>query len=312
MRMDNLALDELDAFGWNAPLRVVENAFQFSPDPCDGAVRYRAELAPGIPIDALVANKGSEVLIVGLHGAVNRTTTELPRFERLRSILDLDVSSMYFSDPSLWKSDALQLSWYTGWDELDGHQLIAYWAVAAAQAVGAKRIIFTGSSGGGFAALQIASLVPNSLAVAFNAQTDIAQYRVNGESYGVQRLYVETVWPQIAATFQTAKDIEDSSWAEGVGERLSAVKRYSRPTSNYVFFIQNTDEFHAEDHFRPFLEAAAHGGNLDRIKTSVYEGGPIHNPPTQRIFDENIRKAVAWSETLPESVPRLSKCDAGS
>lgn len=161
-------MENLDLFGTNAPVRKVENIFNFIPESGLGAVRYRGEIEPEVYLDAIIANKGSDILVVGLHGAVDRVKTQLPRFERLRSVLGEDVSSMFFSDASLWKADNLQLAWYTGWEGVDEHQIVADWAVAAANAIGAKKIIFTGSSGGGFAALQISSLVPKSLSLAFN------------------------------------------------------------------------------------------------------------------------------------------------
>lgn len=303
--MDPIALNALETGGLNAPEVAVQDFLDFKPSPKEGALRYRAPLGGGTEnLDALVINRKSDILIVGLHGAVNRQTTRIPRFERLRSVMSMEgVSGMFFGDPSLYKSEDLQLSWYTGWDGFDGHQAVADWTVAAAKAIGATRIIFTGSSGGGFAALQISSLVPGSMAVAFNAQTDVAEYRVNGEGYGAQRTYAEVVWPSIAETFASTADIENPAWAKPIGERSSAVSRYSSPQKNYVFIIQNTDEFHHEDHYLPFLAAASTGSNRDRLRTKLYQGGVVHNPPAQAIFEEVLAEAIAWAESLPSTTP---------
>lgn len=301
--MEPIAPDALETGGLNAPQVAVQDFRDFKPSSQEGAVRYRAPLNGGAEnLDALVINRNSDILIVGLHGAVNRLNTQIPRFERLRSVMNMgSVSGMFFGDPALWKAEDLQLSWYTGWDGFDGHQAVADWTVAAAKAIGASRILFTGSSGGGFAALQISSLVPGSMAVAFNAQTNIAEYRVNGQGYGVQRTYVSVVWPSIAETFTSSADIENPEWAKPIGPRSSAVAKYSSPQMNHVFIVQNTDEFHHEDHYLPFLAAASVGGNGDRLRTKLYQGGVVHNPPTQAIFEEALAEAIAWAESLPST-----------
>ncbi|ASN39641.1 hypothetical protein CGQ24_11850 [Arthrobacter sp. 7749] len=313
-----MPLEALDVFGTNAPEYIIEEVSDFNPVPDTGAVRYRAELEPEVFLDAMVINKQSDILVVGFHGALNQEKAQLPRFERMSTIRGYEVSSMFFGDPSLWKSKDLQLSWYTGWDGVDVHRIVADWAVAVARAIGAKKIMFTGSSGGGFAALQISSLVPGSMALVFNAQTDIAQYRVNGEGYGPQRAYVNIVWPEIARSFTSNGDIQNPAWADAVGDRSSAVERYSSPTENHVFIVQNTEEFHNEDHYLPFLAAAERGENLGRVKTKTYLDGPMHAQPRAPMFIETLEEALTWAETLPPTFPerlddmRISIIDASS
>lgn len=300
--MTSLPLESLDLFGTNAPVREVENIFDFQPEDSLGAMRYRGVLEPGVYLDAIIANKKSDVLVVGFHGAIDRLKTNLPRFERLRTVLDHNVSSIFFGDPALWKADNLQLAWYTGWKDMDVHQIIADWSVSAARAIGAKKIIFTGSSGGGFAALQVGSLVPKSMSLAFNAQTSISEYRVGGTGFGPQRHYVKTLWPEIHNTFKTLKDIEDPSWSDKIDDRTSAVERYGSSTENYVFLVQNTEEFHYEDHYLPFLAAAERGGNMDRIRTKTFLDGPIHAQPKAPMFIETLKEAVDWSSSLPQTL----------
>lgn len=171
--------------------------------------------------------------------------------------------------------------------------------MAAAKLVGAKKLVFTGSSGGGFAALQISALIPNSYALVFNAQTDIANYRINGTGFGAQRTFVNVVWPEIAADFKHHSDIESPAWADILGSRSSAVERYAQPTANHVFIVQNVEEFHFEDHFLPFLDAAKKGGNISRVKMKTYLDGPVHAQPKADEFIEAFEEALHWIEGLP-------------
>ncbi|GAA4106200.1 hypothetical protein GCM10022249_01680 [Enteractinococcus coprophilus] len=115
----------------------------------------------------------------------------------MRTIRDTEYSSLYFSDPCLQLSEKLELAWYTGWENLDLYPIIADWITQAAAAVGASQIFLVGASGGGLAALQIATYLPNSTAVPFNSQTSISGYLVKGTRYSAQRAYLNTVMPQL-------------------------------------------------------------------------------------------------------------------
>lgn len=290
---------ELDSFGSNAPVHRIDGSSTFVPVAELGASSYRQSFPNGAQLDALLVNKGSDILVVGLHGATNRETTTLPRYERLRSINAHNVSAMYFADPSLWLDPRLQLAWYTGWDELDISRLVADWIEVTARTIGAERVVVTGASGGGFAALQIAAHLPDSLALAFNPQTDIAAYRINGVSFGAQLEYVRVLWPKVHRSFAHWKDIRNPEWAAVAPLRLSAVRNYELPTKNYVHIVQNVNEFHMEDHFVPFVASMARAGIGYRLNTTLYEGGNVHNPPPNEVYERELANAVLDARALP-------------
>jgi len=241
-------------------------------------------------LDALVVNRSSDVMVVALHGATDRAKTTLPRFEWLRTLLDFNVSCVFFSDPALHLSERIQLAWYTGWDGVDCHAEIANETRRIASFLGVERVVFTGASGGGFAALQSSALVDESLVLAFNAQTDIPGYRVNGQSWGVQRTYLQYVWPKIWASFEEPQEFMTGEWRKEVGDRISAVERYSVPRRNHVHIVQNADEFHYGDHFLPFLRAARTAGN-DVVAHTNNEGA-LHNPPRLTTFQRHLRSVL--------------------
>lgn len=293
-----MPVEELQEGGQNAPITYVRNLEAFDPDAAPGVSRYQHTFDNGVPLDALLVNRESDVLVVSFHGALAQGTQSLPRFEWLRKIGQHDVSSLYFSDPALHLKDTLELAWFTGWEGLDLQQVMAQWSMAAARAIGATRIVFLGSSGGGFAALQVSALVPGSLALPFNPQTSIHAYLAGGENRIPQLLYVNSVWPQLAPGGADALD-PNVDWSEPLGERASALRRYAHPVPNYVLYVENSNEFHYQDHYLPFLAATARGGNLPRVRVYEYQGSDGHAPPSPDHFHAALTEALEWVRTLP-------------
>lgn len=302
--MNPIPLSDLQDSGANAPIISVADLAEFSPDPVHGATRYRHTLENGAHLDALITNKGTGPLVVSFHGALDRQKNTLPRFERMRTTLEHEVSAMFVADPALWLNDKdwFQLAWYTGWDGFDAHQVIADWAVKTAKAIGADRIMFAGSSGGGFAALQTSALVPNSLALVFNPQTSIHGYLANGDHWGAQRNYRRVVFPELIAP----EVGPDSDWTFDLGDRASALRRYSKPTENHVLYADSPNDFHHEQHYLPFMESAKLGGNADRVHTHTYEGPKGHTPPRPEQFHVAMKEALALIATLPPTIPPAS------
>lgn len=293
--IDPIPLEELEPGGVNAPRIEVENVEDFWPNSLPGASQYRYEYGNGAKLDALLINKNSNILVVTFHGALNRETVELPRYERLKTKLDFPVNSMYFSDPSLWLDDTLQLSWFTGWKGQDVIGQCAHWITRTAQKLSVTRIIVSGSSGGGFAALQVAARIPGSIALPFNPQTEIADYYVenNPAYYGPVRRYVQVVHPEVA-TENLSNISPGSRWGEALGAEISAVKTYSKGLENYVMYCHSPNDWLYELHYVPFLLAAARGDNLQRMRVYEYTDKPGHYPPQLDEFRRALQAALDW------------------
>lgn len=298
--MFTIPLQNLDDFGYNAPITEVHPIHPFKPTSEPGAARYRQTFQRERHLDALLVNKKMDTLVVSFHGALNRSRYQLPRFERLSSLRRRDFNSLYFGDPTLWMDKKIQLGWYTGWDDVDIQGVIADWITSAAKATGSQRIILTGSSGGGFATLQVSALIPNSVCLPFNPSTSIRGYLVNGElgKHGTEREYIRVVYPE-AAPQGIWKIDYDIDWTEGKGDHLSALKRYSNPVKNWTLFAQTPTDWHYDQHYLPFLAAAAKGDNLSRIKVFEYGHRVGHFPPTPNEFNAGLDRALEWSCQLP-------------
>lgn len=298
--MFTIPLASLDEYGYSAPITNVPAFDDLKPSSELGASRFRHTFPEERHLDSLLINKGSDTLVISFHGALNRSKYELPRFERLNSLRHRDVNSLYFSDPTLWMDEKLQLGWYTGWGEVDVQGIIADWISKVAAVIGAKKVILTGSSGGGFATLQVSALLPNSICVPFNPSTTIRGYLVNGEQgkHGTEREYIRVVYPEAApkGIWQIDYGVD---WTEGKGNQLSVLKRYSNPVKNWIMFAQTPTDWHYDQHYLPFLAAAAKGDNLDRIKVLEYGSRIGHFPPTPHEFNGVLDKALDWSNQLP-------------
>ncbi|MGW9402568.1 hypothetical protein ACWGQ2_01200 [Arthrobacter sp. NPDC055585] len=293
-----VAASALDKDGLNAPTSYVTSPDSFQPQTDLGASRYRCVLQDDRPLDALLVNEGTDVLIVTFHGALDRKRFDLPRFERLGTTGEFAQSMLFFSDPGLFADDSIELAWFTGWPGVDLQPILAEWATRAAQAVGASRIIFTGSSGGGFAALQVSALVPGSVCLAFNPQTSIHGYLVGGHGVWVQRKYIEVYHPELITEGVVDVDFTND-WTLAIGDHMSPIRRYSVPVGNHVLYADNPNDFHHAQHLLPFQEAVAAGENCNRFRVHTYDGSVGHEPPSPPQFREAMTEALRWCQELP-------------
>jgi pimeloyl-ACP methyl ester carboxylesterase len=277
----------------------------FSPTPTVGEHRWTGAIAAGRTLEAFGLNQGSDVLVVSLHGATDRKKYVLPRFERLATLRETPYSSLYFGDPTLLMSQELELGWYAGWRGFNGHYWIAEWTRRVAKAFGCTKIIFCGSSGGGMASMQAATFVPDSLALAFNPQTDIFKYKVDGERDHPQRRFCQGVFPDLVPQGWAARD-ESVDWTLPLGDLTSAVKKYESPRANYVMYVQNrNDFFHVRDQLLPFRDAVERTLSAkqltNRFRFEEYDGPIGHVVPNKQTYTEYLDRAVAWLHTSPHS-----------
>lgn len=296
-----ISASDLTEGGLNAP-RIELNQLEDFPETQPlGAAQYRYYYEDGPKLDALLVNKDSDTLVVSLHGALNRQRFTLPRYERLKTLLEYPFSSMYFTDPTLYLDDQLQLGWYTGWSDQDVQSQIANWIISAKKAISAKRVIISGSSGGGFGALQVSAKVPGSLAVVFNPSVYVRGYLTDGKAgaHETERKYVTSVHPELRELVATNAAIESNDWSSNFGTEMSALETYSSPVDNKVLFCQTPTDWHYDQHYLPFLAAAARGENLSRIRVHEYGDRVGHFPPSPKEFRTALDKALLWMNEDP-------------
>lgn len=248
----------------------------------------------GTPLDVLALRQPSEVLVVALHGALDRTKFTIPRFEWLASVRPTGYNYLGFADPALHLNRRLELAWFTGTSDEDLVPVLASWINAAASAFGAKKVIIAGSSGGGFASLQLGRVVEDSVACVFNPQTAINQYVNPLWGTRAQRRYIDVVMPNLLP--DEPDDLAGpNDWTLPLGNRLSAVRAYSTGPGAKVLYHANLNDFHHTTHYLPFVDAVEKAGNSRFLRTVEYEQEGQHPVPTREFFVQGIITAAEWA-----------------
>jgi len=245
----------------------------------------------GIRLELLVVRRSPQI-VVSFHGALDRNKYILPRFERLATLAAREESLVLVADPTLHLGENLQVAWYTGWPGYDLQAEIADILNTVRAAWSADRVVLTGSSGGGFAALQVGSLMSGAEVVAYNAQSAIHDYLAGGTSYSAQRMYIRCVYPQLFPSTPT-DDVLLEDWTEQLGDMASVYRRYPSGCVRDVTLVQNVDEFHYVDHYLPLVKHLVMTGNASRLRLVEYSGGSLHVPPTPGIFSEVLSGVIS-------------------
>ncbi|RWZ83210.1 hypothetical protein [Glutamicibacter sp. HZAU] len=252
-----------------------EQQFRVVPD---------GKIAKRLNLDALLIRRKSNRLLVVFHGALDREKYTLPRFEFKNTVKRFDGSVLFISDPSLQTHDELGLAWYVGDEVDDGHEMITTLVREFARHLSADKIVLTGSSGGGFAALATSFHIDGSVALPFSPQTSAEGYRQGHRT----RL--------LSSAFSTWDDLKQKLVSNATRFDLGALYN-SNEARNKVWFIQNTgDKFHTLNHCIPFAKSLGldfskgnyHNENV-KFDLVFYRDG--HKPPLPEMMNEYIARA---------------------
>lgn len=233
--------------------------------------------------------RGSEpALIVGFTGAIDRAREKLPRFERMRSLRGQGPSVLVFSDPTLDLAAGLSLGWYLGTATDDLVPRIAAVVRTIADTVGAEERVLLGSSGGGFAALQVSTEVPDASVLAMNPQTDVRRYHKRFAQAALE------------AVFGAAENISDTS-------RVCVIERFAAGTAaSRILFVTNVgDGHHSLQHASPFQAWYETVKPDFELEFRSVDWGRGHVSPRPQQFSELLRD-VRRSRGSHRGASRLS------
>ena len=238
-----------------------------------------------IVLPIYISDLPGRTLTVMFHGATNRVSNATPRFERLRSTESLGMGPVItFADPCLDLDASMILSWYAGTDAVNLHEVMAEFVARFARERGCSKIVLCGNSGGGFAALQVASFLPGSLAVVFNPQVELDRY--------APRLAL----PAHLNLFGRESVRDDAQ----LRARMNVLARFAEIGFNQrVVVVQNTgDGHHLIEHFGPLRRAFEGSAHPECFRSVMLDSGPGHRLPPP---DEYLRILTASiNETWPE------------
>ena len=231
------------------------------------------------PFDLLLQPKaGADTLLVSFHPALQTADTSIPVFMGLGVTHETGAHRLFLSDPSLERDDQLRLAWHTG-NYLQPLQRDLPEVIEHVRAqVGARHVVFYGTSGGGYAAMHYSTRFPGSLAVAVNPQTIITEYL----PLAVGR-YMETCWPR--STWKVSWDLREM---------------YEPWPGNSVAYMQNRSDSHVEKHLAPFL--AATRPPRGALYMLMGEWGEGHKAPPKeqiaRVLQEVAAARGDWGPAL--------------
>ena len=238
----------------------------------------------GLPIDVLVQNRGHKTTAVFLHGAV-RPEYRLPMIAGLGVSREVDVNRIFISDPSLIISPTMNLGWYAGNSKQRLQQILQDIIAKIVWSFGSEKLVFFGTSGGGFASLYYSSQFPGSLAIVANPQTDIAKY--------------EPI--PVANYAETCFEVSGSDAMERLPHSVTTdlVKVYSKPVENTVAYMQNsTDKFHIERHRNPFVENLHYSNAVFELMGDDWGDGHAAPPKTLITDVLNVAASDDWTAGL--------------
>ncbi|GAA1118518.1 heparinase II/III domain-containing protein [Arthrobacter flavus] len=233
----------------------------------------------GVLLPFLVGRGEGDVLSVRFHGAINRNKTTLPVFQGSGVDARGGGNFMIFQDPTLDLDKDMILSWYLGEGNTNLYEVMADYIRSVQSQVGATTVMLMGASGGGFAALQVASYLPESVALVFAPQTDIHAYLPQSRNEALQAAFGSNEIPN-----------------PNVLNRTSVVERYSNLAQPpRILYVQNVQDLHhVENHQRPFaaMLADSHPRHEDRVRFVEVQWGPGHVALTLERFDEHHATAM--------------------
>jgi pimeloyl-ACP methyl ester carboxylesterase len=193
----------------------------------------------------------------------------------------------------------MNLGWYLGTDEHDASEELSRFIrrFAAALGIPEDKIVIWGSSGGGFAALALASRIEKATAVAVNPQTDIFAYEIARHVQAVRSCCFRN---------QTAQYIQ-----EHFGPRVNMAQAWRSNRSSRAILIQNKlDAHHYACHFKPYWEAlggtAEGGASADgRHYAWIYSDSRGHAPESEQMIPDILDLINQNSFTASTVMPTI-------
>lgn len=231
-------------------------------------------------LDMLFVDRGADTTVVVFHAAVPGSVSTVPVFSGLGLTAPHDVNLLAISDPGLVQD--LRLAWFTGTRakrlQHTLPRMIDHYRLTTD--IGENLVLF-GASGGGFASIHYSCLLPGSLGIAINPQTNIGNYYKNAVG-----AYVRSAWGV------------DS--IEGV-RAMTDLREMPVTSGATIAYIQNsTDAHHIERHMLPWVDGL--GDGRQRVWSLMDDWGPGHQPPPYALLSELIRMASEaggrWDEAL--------------
>jgi pimeloyl-ACP methyl ester carboxylesterase len=215
-----------------------------------------------IPLQFRHGGPQARTLFITFHGAVDRKTREVPSFLGFFADLKNKAHQLNVSDPAMLRDGEHAISWYAGHKGLHLQKILPVLFRNLQTALDIDRVVFLGSSGGGFAALFYGWQHPGSVVLAANPQTDLTKYY----KFGVDA-YRAGCWPDLPL---------DADLSQVVTTDVGSL--YAQKVPSTVIYVQSAmDPFHLGQHMAPFLAQVPGGKNIPMTFHVDYFGATGHS-----------------------------------
>lgn len=250
----------------NVPIDLCFDSVE-SIDLTPDGIKGFSVLENGLRFDCVLDYKPSDTLFVCFHGAVDRDKHSVPRFARWNWSPIFGGSVLAIADPTLHLMRKLRIAWYLGDEERFAWPILAELVerVATLCDVRPERVVFYASSGGAYASLGVAMLMPVGRVVAVNTQSDILKY-LEGHKRDLSVVFKVPTLDIAAAAFP-----DRFSVTESLGRALD------RNQDLRIILVQNVqDVVHLDRHYAEIVSrlGGIRDGGIDpsgRLMTILYD-----------------------------------------
>jgi len=263
----------------------------------------------------LDSNGRDRVILIGLSGAVSgRNGKKAPFFSGLGIARSLGLPIIAVSDPTLAMDPDLPLSWYAGNEKFpDLPKQLARVLDGLARKHQARLVVF-GGSGGGFAALLLATLLEcRATVLVWNPQTAIADYV---PEFVTQ--YIKVVFPMLREMISRMDTEPKERQHEILRMALDAttithdVRGIKLRPGVDLLYLQNQSDWHVARHAKPYfdqgtptcVDQAPSMGQNKQIGVFFGQWGEGHAAPPKQVLEAVLRK-MAEAESLTMIVQAL-------
>ena len=226
-------------------------------------------------------------------GAVRRVgpgSIEPPVFNRYSWNVYFEESLIFYNDPTRYLNDEITIGWCVGTENdyyLETIADIIEKIVKSYNSIFEKQmknsdILFTGSSGGGFTSIMLATMIKGSKVLVDNSQLFIKNYH----DFLVDRLK--------KASFG---ELSDEIIFNEYGYRLDVLKMFKK--QEYIprirYYVNINSDTDINDHCMPFikgLEELHYYTEENKIEIIIYSGDSGHHPMNNADTIENIRNML--------------------
>lgn len=238
-------------------------------------------------------NKSDKLVIFG-SGAYDFNKIKLPVFQRFSWVNDFEENLIFYNDPTLYIGE-VSLAW--GYGSEDEHYLEGIGDILQKLLlkinINNNNTVIYGSSGGGFMALILATILKGSTAVVNNPQTNIETYYKT-----ITEKVFKIIYPNI-----TLKEALDRN-----KDRINVIEYFKK--EKYVppiIYLQNLAcDFDVRNQMLPFLEGIRNCEetmitreiDLKLYKNSTQNHSPVSKEKTIRIIRETLGAKFEFDNCL--------------